>query len=95
MKLLPLTVTLNAVPQAVAEEGESELTDGAGLGGGWLEAPPHPQAAITTAKMKAIAGVQGATRRRLRELGIGHPGKRFDGNYAPTFSDRQLPVVVS
>lgn len=77
-KLSPFTVKVNPVPQVLAEEGERELTEGTGLGGGGglEDPPPHPQAVITNAKVKAIEGIKGAACRRFQDLGLGRPPRK-------------------
>ena len=43
MKLLPLTVSVKALPPTVVDAGEVELTVGTGLGGGCEFDPPDEE----------------------------------------------------
>ena len=65
MKLLPLTVSVKAVPPALAEVGERDATEGTGFGGGGgggvvPDDEPPPQAASA-----AIASNESEQRRNL------------------------------
>ena len=61
MKLLPLTVSVKALPPTVVDAGEVELTVGTGLGGGCEfdppdeEPPPHPAVLASTSRQIVCA----------------------------------------
>jgi hypothetical protein len=65
MKFDPFTVNVNAAPPAVTEDGEMELIDGTGLGGGELLPPPPPPHAASSSVTRTAGNDRIALKYRI------------------------------
>lgn len=85
MKLLPLTVRVNAAAPAVMDDGVSELTDGIGFGASKLPPLPMPDSMIA-ARARMLMNAYGP---RLRQ------GVPATGAIDPIAEPRRLACVAT